>query len=737
MPARLSLTKAQRDALLMLPDAEEAFVRHYTFSGQDIEVLSRYRTPETRLAFALQLGVLRYPGRVLRQGEVMPLHLLAFIAEQVGVPTDAIGGFARRPQTRYEHLATLRSRFGFCDLTDAIKGELKQWLAPIALKTTDGHAALVALAEEMRRRRIIIPGVSVVERLAAEAMHTAEKTAVRLICEQVTNERRTGMDALLTEKTHKQQSELSWLREGVAKISGRGLFEIMDKLDKVREVGVGSLELPPEITARQQQMVREGLRFTAQAFQQMGASQRTAVLTATLRDIEVSLVDAALSVFEGLIGRAYNRAKRRVEDTLSDQADESKQRLARVADVLDAILKAHERKESIDAAIAAVTTWDLLSADARLIRRSSRDGKVDVVSELRREHYVFKAIGHRFLTAISFQGRASAVPLLDALAILKELAGDAQKSLPEKVPETIVERSWRPHVFKDGGIDRPYYELAVYFALGSALRAGDVWVTGSKLHRSIEAYLSPPTSGAPTPARLPAPPALTAARYLDERAALLDRRLLEVGKKLASGECAATLDRDRLSLPKPEAKDDPEARLLARRLYGLMPRVRITDLLEEVDRWTGFVELFGHVQTGRPHAERRAFLAALIAEATNIGLGRMSEVCDVASRRTLTTISIWHMREETYRAALARITEALHREPAAAWFGDGQVFIRWTTFLSRRRRRDGRQGQRSLRARSDRQALHPYLGSLRTLSCESHHRHGRRGDPCSRWSRQP
>ena len=290
MPARLSLTEAQRDALLMLPDTEEAFVRHYTFSGEDVEVLSRYRTPETRLAFA----VLRYPGRVLRQGEVMPLHLLAFIAEQVGVPTDAIGGFARRPQTRYEHLAALRSRFGFSDLTDSTKAELKQWLTPIALKTTDGHAVLVALAEEMRRRRIIIPGVSVVERLAAEAMHAAEKAAVRLICEKVTDAQRKRMDALLTGKTHRQQSELSWLREGNAKISGRGFLEILDKLDKVREVGVGSLELTPEIAARQQQMVREGLRFTAQAFQQMGASQRTAVLTATLRDIEASLVDACL-----------------------------------------------------------------------------------------------------------------------------------------------------------------------------------------------------------------------------------------------------------------------------------------------------------------------------------------------------------------------------------------------------------------------------------------------------------
>jgi hypothetical protein len=194
---------------------------------------------------------------------------------------------------------------------------------------------------------------------------------------------------------------------------------------------------------------------------------------------------------------------------------------------------------------------------------------VDVLSELRREHYVFKAIGPRLLNAVTFQSRASAAPLLDALAIIKGLGVDTRKPLPDKVPETIVERSWRPHVFKDGGIDRQYYELAVYFALGTALRAGDVWVTGSKLHRSIEAYLSPSTSTALVPARLPPSPTLTAAAYLDDRTALLDRRLLEMAKKLAAGQCAgAILDRDRLSLPKPEAKDDPEARLLARRLYG-------------------------------------------------------------------------------------------------------------------------------------------------------------------------
>jgi hypothetical protein len=44
---------------------------------------------------------------------------------------------------------------------------------------------------------------------------------------------------------------------------------------------------------------------------------------------------------------------------------------------------------------------------------------------------------------------------------------------------------------------------------------------------------------------------------------------------------------------------------LATRAYRLMPKVRVTDLLEEVDTWTGFGDHFGHVSTGLPPKERR------------------------------------------------------------------------------------------------------------------------------------
>jgi TnpA family transposase len=88
--------------------------------------------PETKLGLALQLCALRYPGRLLRPGELIPAEPLAFLAEQVGVPPESLAGFARRGPTRYEQLGLLYRTHGFQELTRPHRAALAAWLPPIA-----------------------------------------------------------------------------------------------------------------------------------------------------------------------------------------------------------------------------------------------------------------------------------------------------------------------------------------------------------------------------------------------------------------------------------------------------------------------------------------------------------------------------------------------------------------------------------------------------------------------------
>ena len=404
----------------------------------------------------------------------------------------------------------------------------------------------------------------------------------------------------------------------------------------------------------------------------MGPAQRHAVMVATLRELEATLTDAALAMFRSLVGRAHLRAKKRVEEAVAVSADQGRERLTRIADVLDALVKTARKGGDVAGAVTAVAALDTIEADAALIRKTTRQSRIDVLGELVPEHRVFKQAGPRFLASFTFEGGRASASLLAAVAVLRDLGSDRRKALPANLPLGHVEGRWRQYVDKDG-TNRTYYELASFFALSDALASGDVWVPASRLHRSLDDLLALPAPPATTsaPPRLPIVPTATADAYLAARAAELDAALLGAARGL-SGKDAKLFAGGKLRFPKePKPADTPGADAAAGAAYRLIPRVRLTDLLEAVNRWTGFASHFKHVKTGLPPSDTRAFLATLIAEATNLGLTRMAEVCEAASRRALLRMLTWQMREDTFRAALGSLTDAIHAEPLSAWFGEG------------------------------------------------------------------
>lgn len=97
-----ALTEAQLESLLALPSDEAVLVQHWTLGSDDLSVIGRRRRDRNQLGFAIQLCALRYPGRLLRPGELIPDKALRFVAEQIGTEPEALIAYAARFQTRYE-----------------------------------------------------------------------------------------------------------------------------------------------------------------------------------------------------------------------------------------------------------------------------------------------------------------------------------------------------------------------------------------------------------------------------------------------------------------------------------------------------------------------------------------------------------------------------------------------------------------------------------------------------------
>ena len=146
-------------------------------------------------------------------------------------------------------------------------------------------------------------------------------------------------------------------------------------------------------------------------------------------------------------------------------------------------------------------------------------------------------------------------------------------------------------------------------------------------------------------------------------------------------------DKGRLIIT-PLKKDVPDAvKELQRLVYPMLPRIKITELLLEVNTWTDFAQCFTHAKNGAPAQDLHLLLTVILAGAINQGLSKMAECCPGMSYAKLSWLHAWHIRDETYAAALATLTNAQSRQPFATYWGDGTTSSSDRTVGSYRRSR--------------------------------------------------
>lgn len=278
MLRRSILTDRQRADLLNLPNDEASMLRHYILADDDLEIIRARRRPHNRLGFALQLCALRYPGRLLAPGEVIPLEVTRFLAEQLGMKPEDLTGYASREETRHEHLATLREFYGYKMFTGRGSRDQKN------------------LAGGERRNCPLERGFGATLRgtVPGDPDHSARDHGYRAalrgcacrcgtaieagIADRLAEASRNRLDALLTEDAGGSTSRFVWLRQFEMGKNSVDMNRLLDRLEFLQALALDRsilADLPPHLVAR---LRRQGERYFTGNLRDISGNRRFAIL---------------------------------------------------------------------------------------------------------------------------------------------------------------------------------------------------------------------------------------------------------------------------------------------------------------------------------------------------------------------------------------------------------------------------------------------------------------------------
>jgi TnpA family transposase len=686
MPGRF-LSEAERDRLARFPASvpDEDLPTYFTLGLPDFQQIQAHRQPWNRLGFALQLCAVRYLGFCPDDLTSAPPAVVQYVAQQLRLDPALLLRYGQRDQTRTAQLQQVQHYLGYRDATPADLAALAAWLVERAQEHDKPTVLFQLAAEHLRGAKIVRPGITTLERLVASAREQAYKVTLQHLAPVLTPERRAWLDGLLHPDEALGRTRFDWLKGRATATTPKAVLAAVARITYLRAAGVAAWDLAALNPNRRHFLARLGQKMWSGTLARTPDYRRYPILVAFLHQTLEELIDEILDLFDRYLAEADRTARQKLDDFHRATARATNEKVILFEEVGELVLNPAIADADLRPAIHRQISPEYLRAavdECKRLRRPRDDNYIDFLAEC---YPTLRQFTPALLTTLTFRANRSSNPVFAALQVVQQLNATRKRNVPDGAPLGFVPARWYPYLgTASGAISRRYYELCLLWELRTALRAGNIWVEGSRRYADPESYLIPPAEWAHRREEisrlLDAPTA--GAQRLHDHAQTLTQRLAAFAAALDRQEPVRLESGELVIAPLHAAAVPASQQWLEAEVAARLPRLELADLLVEVDGWTHFSDHFTHAAGSEPRTPtvQARLYAVLLAGACNLSWQAMEHITEFAPP-DLAWCANWYLRDDTLRPAIVALVNHQHRQPLSqAWGGgtlsssDGQRF---------------------------------------------------------------
>jgi len=460
------------DAWFRLPidPTDEDLARGWTLSADDLEEVRRCRGDDNRRRFAIQLCALRTFGCFVDDVGRVPVRIANHVGRQVGLPPALFITDPERAATDTAHTQRIRAYLGYRPFDDDTLERLRA--------TLEERAAAGVLAAELfeharaslRAWKVEIPGRSTVERLVTASATRAASEAWELIANRLSPAFCASVEALLL-KEEDGRSALSRFKQYPPEPNAQTILQYLRRAQTLREMGVGALDFSgvrPDVVVHLAELAR---RYDVDDLKRYAPTKRYAMAACFLAEAQKTALDHLVEMHHVFMTGLHRRAHHAFDARHKQLRQRSPRNLGVVLDAIEALL---DPARPI-ADVARELDMPLVRQAIGVCRELQRVAEGGLIDELRARHHLLKRYLPDFL-ALPFATEPGSELLLAAIEHARTLHRGERAAVGADAPVAFAPPWLRRDIVVGGVIDSRLWETGLAFAVGDALRSGDLYL---------------------------------------------------------------------------------------------------------------------------------------------------------------------------------------------------------------------------------------------------------------------
>jgi TnpA family transposase len=655
--------------------SEEEMARDWTLLEIDKSEINKYRK-QFRLHIAIQICAVRLYGRFLNQVHDLSPHIVNYLGQQLDLPPSLAVEKPDREATYLEHRQNVLKHLGFKRFSEVSKNQLASWLEQKAQLGLLPDELFQQAEQYLLDQHILLPGASVLERLIIHICSINHQQLFETVFQNLSSELRQSIDQLLKIPEGQQRSYFQQLKAYPPAATISSLQSYLERYKTVADTGIDNFKGQMLTPALLEYLFKQAKRYSAKDLKRFSDHKRYALMVCFLLETRKVLLDHLVTMHDQYLMDMCRKVKHLHEQ----KHRELRKRQKKAVDiVLDA--NAYLLDWPADQPLLKTDFWQLVNEDKfrnslevlRAFQHLEERGYGDLL--LARYPSLRKYFAE--FIKLPFAAEHGSESLMQAIVLVRRLDLGEIKKLAKTVPQEFVPKDLRRALKNQTGqLNRNAWEMGLALAIKDALRSGDLYLPQSKQHVSFWDLMLSETRWQEictvSSEELQQPKKTEVRAFLPQQ---FHQAVIQAKEKFPFDDFAEIQDGklklkryDRIAIP-------PAVAILQKVIDARMPSVRIEQLLMEVDQLTQFSDHFTSIQEtqAQPAHFYRTLIAALISQATNLGVVSMSTSVKGTTIDMLRHVLHDFIREETLTAASTEIVNRHHKLPLSTVHGAGTL----------------------------------------------------------------